>query len=102
MVGYRAGTPLAAVALGVALFVVAVAVFHAGINTMGIYHPADTTALLPNDVPDPWLNLLAEVTGAVALVLVALLRIVYYGTEQLSAHETIGLGSDVEGSSDPA
>jgi membrane protease YdiL (CAAX protease family) len=71
--------------------VLAVAVFHAGINTMGIYHPADMAALLPNGVPDPWLNLLAEVTGAVPLVLVAILVILVYGTDRLSGRETIGL-----------
>jgi hypothetical protein len=71
--------------------VLAVAVFHAGINTMGIYHPADAEALLPNGVPDPWLNLLAEVTGAVPLVLMALLVVGIYGAGRLSSHEPIGL-----------
>jgi membrane protease YdiL (CAAX protease family) len=64
--------------------VLAVAVFHAGINTMGIYHPADPAALIPDGVPDPWLNLLAEVTGAVPLVLVAVLLIVVYGGDRLA------------------
>ncbi|MFO8114745.1 MAG: CPBP family intramembrane glutamic endopeptidase [Halorubrum sp.] len=64
--------------------VLAVAVFHAGINTMGIYHPADRAALVPGGVPDPWLNLLAEVTGAVPLVLVAIILIVVYGGDRLA------------------
>jgi membrane protease YdiL (CAAX protease family) len=64
--------------------VLAVAVFHAGINAMGIFHPADQDALIPNGVPDPWLNLLAEVTGAVPLVLVAILLVVVYGTDRLA------------------
>ena len=71
--------------------VLAVAVFHAGINAMGIYHPADLEALLPNGIPDPWLNLLAEVTGAVPLVLGALLVVGIYGAGRLSRHEPIGL-----------
>ena len=59
--------------------VLAVAVFHAGVNAMGIFHPADPEALIPNGVPDPWLNLLAEVTGALPLVLIAILLVVVYG-----------------------
>ena len=70
--------------------VLAVAVFHAGINTMGIYHPADMAALLPNGVPDPWLNLLAEVTGAIPLVAVAVLLVVVYGPERLASREPLG------------
>ena len=64
--------------------VLAVAVFHAGINAMGIFHPADPAALLLNGVPDPWLNLLAEVTGAVPLVLLAVLLVVIYGGRRLA------------------
>jgi len=64
--------------------VLAVAVFHAGINAMGIFHPADQAALVPNGVPDPWLNLLAEVTGALPLVLIALLLVVVYGADRLA------------------
>jgi membrane protease YdiL (CAAX protease family) len=64
--------------------VLAVAVFHAGINAMGIYHPADRDALVPNGVPDPWLNLLAELTGAVPLVLIAILLVVVYGRDRLA------------------
>jgi len=64
--------------------VLAVAVFHAGVNAMGIFHPADPAALVPNGVPDPWLNLLAEVTGAVPLVLIAVLLVVVYGGDRLA------------------
>ena len=64
--------------------VLAVAVFHAGINAMGIFHPADPAALVPNGVPDPWLNLLAEVTGALPLVVIALLLVVVYGSDRLA------------------
>jgi membrane protease YdiL (CAAX protease family) len=64
--------------------VLAVAVFHAGINAMGIFHPADQEALIPNGAPDPWLNLLAEVTGAVPLVLAAILVVVVYGSNRLA------------------
>jgi membrane protease YdiL (CAAX protease family) len=64
--------------------VLAVAVFHAGVNAMGIFHPADPAALVPNGVPDPWLNLLAEVTGALPLVLIALLLVVVYGADRLA------------------
>lgn len=70
--------------------VLAVAVFHAGINAMGIFHPADMDALLPNGVPDPWLNLLAEVTGAVPLVVIALSVVVVYGSDRLSHREPPG------------
>ena len=64
--------------------VLAVAVFHAGVNAMGIFHPADPEALIPNGVPDPWLNLLAEVTGALPLVSIALLLVVVYGSDRLA------------------
>jgi len=76
--------------------VLAVAVFHAGINAMGVYHPADMEVLAPGGVPDPWLNFLAEVTGAVPLVAVAVLVVVMFGSESLSNREltdasTLGL-----------
>lgn len=64
--------------------VLAVAVFHAGVNDMGIFHPADQEALIPNGVPDPWLNLLAEVTGALPLVLIVILFIIIYGSNRLA------------------
>jgi len=64
--------------------ILSVAVFHAGINSMGIFHPADTNALVPNGVPDPWLNLLAEVTGAIPMVAVAVLIVVGYGAARLA------------------
>ena len=32
--------------------VLAVAVFHAGINSMGLYHPADSNVIAPGGVPD--------------------------------------------------
>ena len=56
----------------------AVAVFHAGINSMGVFHPTDVEALAPGGVPDTALNLLAEVTGAVPLVLLAVVLVVVY------------------------
>ncbi|MGQ4555219.1 CPBP family glutamic-type intramembrane protease [Halobellus sp. GM3] len=76
--------------------VLAVAVFHAGINAMGLYHPADMDALLPGGVPDPWLNFLAELTGAVPLVALAVIVVVVYGRERLTngdvpGAETVGL-----------
>ena len=71
--------------------VLAVAVFHAGINGMGIFHPADPAALAPGGVPDPRLNLLAEVTGAVPMVLLAALIVAVYGADKLSAREPPGL-----------
>jgi len=79
--------------------VLAVAVFHAGINAMGIYHPADIEALAPGGVPDQALNLLAEATGALPLVLIALLLIAYYGRERLAnreipGSEAVGLDTD--------
>jgi membrane protease YdiL (CAAX protease family) len=64
--------------------VLAVAVFHAGVNAMGIFHPADPEALVPNGAPDPWLNLLAEVTGTLPLVSIALLLVVSYGSGRLA------------------
>jgi hypothetical protein len=51
---------------------------------MGIFHPADQEALIPDGAPDPWLNLLAEVTGALPLVLVATLLVVTYGADRLA------------------
>lgn len=70
--------------------VLAVAVFHAGINTMGIYHPADLEAMAPGGVPDPWLNLLAEITGAIPLVAIAILRVVVYGPDRLANRDIPG------------
>jgi len=67
--------------------VLVVAVFHAGINAMGVYHPADLDVLAPGGVPDPSLNLLAEVTGAVPLIAAAILVVIVYGTAHLSNHE---------------
>ncbi|WP_256295964.1 CPBP family intramembrane glutamic endopeptidase [Haloarchaeobius salinus] len=64
--------------------VLAVAVFHAGINGMGLYHPADTEAMAPDGVPDQALNLLAEATGAVPMVAIALLLVAVYGADRLS------------------
>jgi len=71
--------------------VLAVAVFHAGINAMGVFHPADIEALAPGGVPDPWLNFLAEVTGAVPLVALALLLVLVYDTDSLSGKDAVGL-----------
>ena len=70
--------------------VLVVAVFHAGINAMGVYHPADLDVLAPGGVPDPWLNLLAEVTGSVPLIAAAVLVVVVYGASRLSNHEIPG------------
>jgi len=70
--------------------VLAVAVFHAGINGMGVLHPADTAAMAPGGVPDPWLSLLSEVTGAVPLVAVAIVLVAVYGTERLADREIPG------------
>lgn len=70
--------------------VLAVAVFHAGINSMGLYHPADKEALVPGGVPDPWLNLLAEGTAAVVLVGLAIALVVVYGSDRLANHDVPG------------
>ncbi|MFD1563717.1 CPBP family intramembrane glutamic endopeptidase [Haloarchaeobius amylolyticus] len=75
--------------------VLAVAVFHAGINAMGIYHPADMAALAPGGVPDPWLNFLAEITGAIPLVAAALVVTGVYGADRLTDREVPG--SDIVG-----
>ncbi|MFB6129658.1 MAG: CPBP family intramembrane glutamic endopeptidase [Salinigranum sp.] len=64
--------------------VLAVAVFHAGINAMGIFHPADPAALAPGGVPDPWLTLLAEGTTGVVLVGLAAAIVLAYGAARLS------------------
>jgi membrane protease YdiL (CAAX protease family) len=82
--------------------VLAVAVFHAGINAMGIFHPADRAALTPGGVPDPWLNLLAEVTSGAVLVGLAVGVVVLYGAAHLARHPRLGaetVGYDVDGSS---
>jgi membrane protease YdiL (CAAX protease family) len=70
--------------------VLAVAVFHAGVNGMGIFHPADTEALAPGGVPNTWLNLLAEVTGALPLVVFALVLVALYGGNRLAGGEIPG------------
>lgn len=70
--------------------VLAVAVVHAGLNGMGIFHPADVEALAPGGVPDTALNLLAEVTGAIPLLLFAILLVVIYGTDRLANGEIPG------------
>jgi membrane protease YdiL (CAAX protease family) len=70
--------------------VLAVAVFHAGVNAMGIFHPADLEALAPGGVPDPWLNLLAEVTGALPLLVLAVAIVVVYGADSLSPRDPPG------------
>ena len=70
--------------------VLAVAVFHAGINGMGLYHPADIPVLMPEGVPDPWLSLLSEVTGAIPLVIVAISLLVVYGPKKLANRDPPG------------
>lgn len=70
--------------------VLLVAVFHVGINAMGVYRPADPEMLAPGGIPDPWLNFLAEVTGAIPLVAVALLIVIVFGTARLANHEVPG------------
>ncbi|WP_415383458.1 CPBP family intramembrane glutamic endopeptidase [Halosimplex sp. TS25] len=70
--------------------VLAVAVFHAGVNGMGVFHPADTEAMAPGGVPNTWLNLLAEVTGAVPLVACAVLLVAIYGSDRLADGEIPG------------
>lgn len=70
--------------------VLAVAVFHAGINVMGIFHPADVESTAPGGIPDPWLSFLAEATTAVPLVIIAVLIVVVYGRERLSNREKPG------------
>lgn len=77
--------------------VLAVAVFHAGVNAMGIFHPADTEAMAPGGVPDQAMGLLAEVTGALPLVVIAVLLVVVYGGGRLANREppgaeAVGLG----------
>lgn len=71
--------------------VLAVAVFHAGINAMGIFHPADMDVLVPEGgAPDPWLNFLAEVTGAVPLIVLAVVVVFVYGADRLADREVPG------------
>jgi len=70
--------------------VLAVAVVHAGLNGMGIFHPADAEALAPDGAPDTALNLLAEVTGAVPLLLFAVLLVAIYGRDRLANGEVPG------------
>ncbi|UWG46870.1 Metal-dependent membrane protease, CAAX family [Halanaeroarchaeum sp. HSR-CO] len=70
--------------------VLAVAVFHAGINAMGLYHPADLATLTQDGIPDPWLTFLAEATGAIPLVATAVLLVVVYGADRLANREVPG------------
>jgi len=70
--------------------VLAVAVFHAGVNGMGVLHPADTASMAPGGVPDPWLTLLSEVTGALPLVGIAVLLLLVYGPDRLTNREIPG------------
>jgi len=72
--------------------VLAAAVFHAGMNSIGVFHPADRAALVPGGIPDPWLNFLAEVSTAVVLVGVALLVALAFGPARLSNHEVPDTG----------
>jgi membrane protease YdiL (CAAX protease family) len=65
--------------------VLAAAIFHAGTNSIGVFHPADRAALVPERIPDPWLNFLAEMTSAVVLVGLAVV-VLAFGTERLSNH----------------
>jgi hypothetical protein len=67
--------------------VLAAAVFHAGMNSIGVFHPADKQALVPGGIPDPWLNFLAEVSSAVVLVGLAVVVVLAFGTERLSNHD---------------
>jgi len=67
--------------------VLAVAVFHAGVNSIGIFHPADRTVLVPGGIPDPWLMILAEGSSAGVLVGAALLVVHAFGPERLSGSE---------------
>lgn len=67
--------------------VLLVAVFHAGINGMGVLHPADVEQLYPGGVPDYWLTLLAEGTSAIVLVGISLLVLFVYGWKKLSPGE---------------
>jgi membrane protease YdiL (CAAX protease family) len=75
--------------------VLAVAVFHAGINSMGLYHPADYDVIAPGGVPDPWYSLLAEVTGAIPLVILATLVVLLYGRTRLSKTDSIPTASEI-------
>jgi membrane protease YdiL (CAAX protease family) len=70
--------------------VLAVAVFHAGVNGMGVLHPADLDAMAPGGVPDQALALLSEVSGMLPLVAVAVLLIVVYGPARLANREVPG------------
>jgi membrane protease YdiL (CAAX protease family) len=70
--------------------VLAVAVFHAGINGMGVLHPGDQEELAPGGVPDTALNLIAEVSGAVPIVLLAIVLVVVYGAGRLADGEIPG------------
>jgi membrane protease YdiL (CAAX protease family) len=67
--------------------VLAAAVFHAGMNSIGVFHPADRAALVPGGIPDPWLNFLAEITSAVVLVGLAVVVVLVFGRERLANRE---------------
>ncbi|MDZ7849783.1 MAG: CPBP family intramembrane glutamic endopeptidase [Halodesulfurarchaeum sp.] len=75
--------------------VLAVAVFHAGINSMGLYHPADYNVIAPGGVPDQWLSLLAEVTGAIPLVITAVLLVFVYGRNHLANTESVPTATSI-------
>jgi membrane protease YdiL (CAAX protease family) len=77
----------------------AAAVFHAGMNSIGVFHPADRAALVPGGIPDPWLNFLAEISSAVVLVGIAVAVGAVFGSERLSTGEVpdtsvLGLAGD--------
>jgi membrane protease YdiL (CAAX protease family) len=81
--------------------VLAAAVFHAVMNSIGVFHPADRAALVPGGIPDPWLNFLAEISSAVVLVAFSTVVVLVFGTERLSNQEvpdTAVLGLADEGS----
>ena len=72
--------------------VLAAAVFHAGMNSIGVFHPADRAALVPGGIPDPWLNFLAEISSAVVLVGFAVLIVFAFGSDRLSKHDVPDTG----------
>jgi membrane protease YdiL (CAAX protease family) len=81
--------------------VLAVAVFHAGVNGMGVLHPADFDAMAPGGVPNQILTLLSEVSGMLPLVAVAVLLVVVYGPARLAngdvpGREAVGLDPPAE------
>lgn len=54
------------------------------------YHPADIDVLALGGVPNPWLNFLAELTGAIPLVAFTILFVIVYGTDRLANREVPG------------